>query len=555
MRNFGRVLLVPVFLSLAAVTPLSQQRSPLNNAAEPFAIKPGSSFAASGGSADVTAKKASRIAADILEAEAVIRGNSVYGKAVDNNELTKSALEGALRTLDPHSSYYDQRDWQDLLDEEDSGYTGMGATIANYSHDGVTNTYVLDTYAGSPAARAGLKFGDRIIAINGVKMSDQDDDIVRDQIRGNAGTSFKLTVERAATGSIETIDMRRARVALPSIPDAYILRPGVGYIQLSEGFNYTTSEEFETAMRELKARGMRALVLDLRENPGGIVDQAVKVAERFLPAGTTILTQRGRSRIDNRVWQSSNVAPETMPLVILVNENTASASEIVAGALQDNDRALLIGEKTFGKGLVQSVIDLPDKTGLTLTTARYLTPSGRSIQRDYSKLDLTDYYNHKSVMTEIDRPYFEARTVTDRRVYGGDGIQPDESVKAQKLTPDQAKLIDPLFFFAREVVNGRTPGNVFVSVSLSAPLVDEKLIASFDDYAVKSGEKISPSVVKANAEFIRLRLRYELTMAKSGSKVAQGVLIQDDAQVAKAVTLLPQAAQLARAAAEKRSQR
>ena len=293
-------------------------------------------------------------------------------------------------------------------------------------------------------------------------------------------------------------------------------------------------------------------MLDLRENPGGIVDQAVKVAERFLPAGTLILTQRGRARIDNRVWQSSNANPDTMPLVVLVNENTASASEIVSGALQDNDRALLVGEKTFGKGLVQSVIDLPDKTGLTLTTARYLTPSGRSIQRDYSKLDITDYYNHKSVMTDIDKPYFEARTVTDRRVYGGDGIQPDELVKAPKLTDDQQKLIDPLFFFAREIVNGRRPDNVFLPASFGGISVDDKLIASFGDYAVKAGDKISPSVVKANTDFIRLRLKYEIAMATSGSKAAQAVLIQDDAQVAKAVTLLPQAAQLARAAAAAR---
>jgi carboxyl-terminal processing protease len=549
MRILSRVFVLHVFLGLAAVSSLSQQKSALNNAAEPFAIRPGSSFAASGGSADIANAKASKIASEIVEAEAIIKANSISAKLIDNNELTKYALEGALRTLDPHSSYYDQRDWQELLEEEDSGYTGMGATIANYSHNGVTDTYVVATFAGSPAAKAGLKFGDRIVAVNGVKMTDRDDDIVRDQIRGNAGTSFRMTVERAATGRIEIVEIRRARVAQPSIPDAYILRPGIGYVQLSEGFNYTTSEEFETAMQGLKQRGMKALLLDLRENPGGIVDQAVKVAERFLPNGTLILTQRGRARIDNHVWQSSNANPETMPLVVLVNENTASASEIVSGALQDNDRALLVGEKTFGKGLVQSVIDLPDKTGLTLTTARYLTPSGRSIQRDYSKLDFVDYYNHKSVMTEIDKPYFEARTVTDRRVYGGDGIQPDEVVKAPKLSDDQAKLLDPLFFFAREIVNGRRPDSIFQPVTFSTAVVDDKLIASFDNYAVRTGDRISADIVRANADFIRLRLRYEIALATGGERAAQAVLIQDDAQVAKAVTLLPQAAQLARAAA------
>src|SRR3954447_213479 len=161
MRILSRVVVLPVFLGLAAVSSLSQQKSPLNNAAEPFAIRPGSSFSASGGAAKIANQKASKIASDIIDAEAIIKANSIYGKQVDSNDLTKYALEGALRTLDPHSSYFDQRDWQDLIEEEDSGYTGMGATIGNYSHNGVTDIYVLDTFPGSPAARAGLKFGDR----------------------------------------------------------------------------------------------------------------------------------------------------------------------------------------------------------------------------------------------------------------------------------------------------------------------------------------------------------------------------------------------------------
>ncbi|MBV9240699.1 MAG: S41 family peptidase [Acidobacteria bacterium] len=554
MRLVSRVVLPLVFLCFAAGVSLSQPRSLLNDAAEPFSLRPGSSFSASGGATDVANRKASKITADILEAEAIIKANSVYGKKLDPNDLTKHALQGALRTLDPHSTYFDQRDWQEMIDEEESGYTGMGATIANFRHGDTIDTYVLATYANSPAARAGLKFGDRIVAVNGIKASEQDDDVVRDQIRGNAGTAFKLTVERAATGRIETVEMRRGRVAQPSIPDAYMIRPGIGYIELSEGFNTTTYDEFDAAMQGLKRQGMKSLVLDLRDNPGGIVDQAVKVVERFLPAGTLILTQRGRTRMDNRVWRSTAVNPETMPLVVLVNQNTASASEIVSGALQDNDRALLIGEKTFGKVLVQAVIDLPDRTGLTLTTARYLTPSGRSIQRDYSKLDFADYYNHKSVMTDVDKPYFEARTVTDRRVYGGDGIQPDEAIKNPILTQDQSRLIDPVFFFVREMLNGRVNGSVFQPASFTTAAVDDKLVASFGDFAAKADDKLSTDVLKANSDFIRLRLRYELAMAADGPDAAQRVLTQDDLQVVKAVSLLPQSAQLARSAAEKRAQ-
>ncbi|MEO6050206.1 MAG: S41 family peptidase [Pyrinomonadaceae bacterium] len=194
-------------------------------------------------------------------------------------------------------------------------------------------------------------------------MTGKDSNVVRDKIRGGSGTIFRLTVERSATNRIETIEISRNRVPQPSIPDAYILRHGTGYIDLSEGFNYTTSDEFDAALQQLKRGGMRSLVLDLRGNGGGIVDQAIKVAEKFLPAGTLTLTQRGRTRIDNRVWKSTNTNPDQMPLVVLVNGQTASASEIVAGAFQNDDRAMIVGEKTFGKGLVQSVIDLPGSTG------------------------------------------------------------------------------------------------------------------------------------------------------------------------------------------------
>jgi carboxyl-terminal processing protease len=368
-----------------------------------------------------------------------------------------------------------------------------------------------------------------------------------------------MTVERAATNRVETISIRRNSVAQPSIPDSYMLRPGVGYIDLSEGFNYTTSDEFDAALAALKRQGLKSLVLDLRGNGGGIVDQAVKVAEKFLPAGTLILTQRGRARIDNRVWRSQRVAPETMPLVVLVNGETASASEIVAGAFQDNDRALIVGERTFGKGLVQSVIGLPGGAGLTLTSARYLTPAGRSIQRDYSQLDLYDYFHHKTPAAAAASSY-AAHTVTDRTVFGGDGIQPDEPVVSEKLTDTQAALLDPLFFFAREAVSGRVLNQesyrpaafVFGKRVLPADaVVSDSLVAAFNGYAAADG-KISPEVLKAENVFIRERLRYNLAMASFGSISAGQVLIENDPQVAAALATLPRAAQLALLAARVR---
>ncbi len=567
MNRLCRTAFALLLISTAVGRLPAQVNTPLNPGVDPFSIKSGSTFSASGGSGSSSVgsiAKRSPIADDIREAEEIISRNFA-GSKVANAELTKDALTGMLRSLDPHSNFYDAAEWKDLLDEQRSGYTGIGASISNFDRGGVMDTYVLSTFPDSPAWRAQLRFGDRIVAINGEKMTGKTSDVVRDKIRGETGTALRLTVERAATNRVETIDIRRGHVAQPSIPDAYILRPGIGYIDLSEGFNYTTADEFDAAMQELKGLGMRSLVLDLRGNGGGIVDQAVKVAGKFLPAGTLILTQRGRSRIDNRVWRSTNPMPETMPLVVLVNDETASASEIVAGAFQDDDRAMIVGEKTFGKGLVQSVIDLPYRSGLTLTTARYLTPSGRSIQRDYTKLDIYDYFNHKSPASAIDKPYFEARTITDRKVLGGDGIQPDEIVKPEALTTTRSVLIDPLFFFAREVVSGRvhnaesyrtTSFSFGRHVDAGDFRVTDELVDTFIDFAVKTlPGKFSADTLQREAAFIKLRLRYNIAMASYGSVSANQVLIEDDPQVAKAVETLPRAAQLAKAASNARQNR
>ncbi|HLM02295.1 MAG TPA: S41 family peptidase, partial [Pyrinomonadaceae bacterium] len=380
---------------------------------EPFKIERGTSFSASvpnrqhapenknlAGSANPNAVGTAQIQRDLAEALEIINDYYVDGRRVNYNHLTKSSIDSMLRTLDPHSNFYDAAEYRQMLEEQRSEYTGIGASIVNYTMDGATDTYVTSTFPDSPASRAGLRFGDKIVAVGGVRMSGKSSYHVREQIRGERGKIVRLTVERASTLKTETLEIRRNVVPQPSIPDAYLLRPGIGYIDLSNGFNYTTVEELETALEDLRQQGMTSLVLDLRDNPGGILEQSVKVAEKFLPAGNTIVTQRGRFAIDNRAWKSNNRAAENFPLVVLVNGGSASASEIVAGALQDYDRALIVGENTFGKGLVQSIINLPAGTGLTLTTAKYYTPSGRSIQRDYSSGNLYDYFRHKAGFEE-----------------------------------------------------------------------------------------------------------------------------------------------------------
>ncbi|MGH7783894.1 MAG: S41 family peptidase, partial [Candidatus Binatia bacterium] len=423
------------------------------------------------------------------------------------------------------------------------------------------DTYVIATFPGSASSRANLLFGDKIIAVDGKPVSGKDSIDVRDAVRGKSGSVVRVQIERANTGLVETVELRRGVVPQPSIPAYYMLRPGIGYVDMSEGFNYSTSSELATAIKDLHKHGMTSLVMDLRDNPGGIVDQAVKVAEQFLPAGSVILSQRGRYPIDTRVWRSTNKAPDQIPLVVLVNENTASASEIVAGALQDYDRALIIGDKTFGKGLVQNVINLPFGAGLTLTAARYYTPSGRSIQRDYSHLGMYDYYRSRTDLPENIRARFEAHTTTNRKVYGGDGIMPDDRILADTLNPVQAALLDNIFFFSRDLINGRVKGfERYVvpktakngrritgsEISVTDALVDAFLASA----KVDTRPEVAGRDLTDQKTFVRTRLRYDLAMSSFGSVDATQVLIEEDPQVAKAAEALPRAQQL-NASAEK----
>jgi carboxyl-terminal processing protease len=277
-----------------------------------------------------------------------------------------------------------------------------------------------------------------------------------------------------------------------------MIKPGVGYIDMTRGFNYTTTDELEEALTGLRARGASSLVLDLRNNPGGFLDQAINVAAVFLPSGQLILTQKGRRRQQDKPHFSRNRAADPTPLVILINEYSASASEIVAGAMQDHDRALIVGQTSFGKGLVQSIIPL-DRGALTLTSAKYYTPSGRLIQRDYSDGGFYDYYTHggSAALERKEAPPkptgSESKTDAGRAVYGGGGIAPDEAVERRPITNVQIRLRNPMFFFARELVNGRIPNETQFRV-------DGSIVEG--DHLQGSGFPLSPSVYLAFKNFL-----------------------------------------------------
>jgi carboxyl-terminal processing protease len=512
------------------------------------------------------------IEADVAEALTVIQDNYVDGSKLVYNDVFKSSIIGMLRTLDPHSNYYDAKEFEEQRADWRSEYYGIGATIGDRKIGATTDTYILATFEGTPAFRAGLRFGDRITEIDGQSVNGKPSSDVRDRLRGPRGTTVKVTVERASNGQKETVEITRDAVPQPTVPDAYFIKPGVGYIDMTRGFNYTTADEFISALDWLRSRGMTGLVVDLRGNGGGILDQAVRVAEQFLGTGQTILTQKGRgTRGMEREYKSENRSPDNTPLVVLVNRGTASASEIVAGAWQDHDRALIIGETSFGKGLVQSIMPLEYGTALTLTTSKYYTPSGRLIQRDYSNQSFYDYIYGRVNGTEPEtktqeKPKgAETHTDTGRPLYGGGGISPDESIKARTLSAQQVRLIDPIFAFAREMANGRiaTFNDYKVAgmpdftrnVAPSDFVVDDKVFKAFKEFVVAHTEdyKLTDAQLDRHREFVARQLRYDLTTAAFGSVKATQVLILDDPQVSKAIDSIPRARDLSTAASRGRN--
>ena len=548
----------------------AQQRpqSPVGSVGKPISGSPGTGRRSSRG----TSPAIPLIERDFDEALRVIQQNYVEGRSLDYNAVFKSSIIGMLRSLDPHSNYYDKEEYEELKTDQRSEYFGIGASIQNYVISDKPDTFITATFHNAPASRAGLRFGDRIVAVDGTPMSGKASIDVRDKIRGPRGSSVKITVERAADRRIQTVDITRDAVPQPSVPDAYLLKPGVGYVDMTRGFNYTTTDELQDALLTLHSKGATSIVLDLRNNPGGFLDQAIQVAEVFLPNGQLILTQKGRNGLRDNSYTSRNRSADPVPLVILINESTASASEIVAGAMQDHDRALIVGENSFGKGLVQSIIPLDYGGGLTLTSAKYYTPSGRLIQRDYSDNGLYDYYTQggskrlDQKADELKPSGPEKKTDTGRKVYGGGGIAPDETVSARTINTAQRRLLSPMFAFTRELVNGRLPGfpqyRVERGINFDKELqptdfpITEDVFKAFGQFVTQDPvfSSVSPLVAR-NRSFVELQLRYNIVTAAYGRQMADRVFVTtDDPQVERSIAAMPRARDLAMAATGRRVQ-
>jgi carboxyl-terminal processing protease len=507
---------------------------------------------------------------DVTDALSVIEGNYVGGASLNYNDVVKESVVGMLHTLDPHSNYFDAKENEQFRAEQNSQYYGIGATIGDLSDakGNVIATYIKATFKGAPANEVGLRYGDKIVEVNGTSMLGKPFTEVRGFLRGPLGSKAVVVVEHADTGKRQTVEITRGAVSQPSISEAYMIRPGVGYLNLNGGFNSTTWSEFVADMRMLKAQGMQQLILDLRNNPGGLVMQAYNIANAFLSAGQVVMTQKGRMEGVNETLVANNRYPDRSPLVVLVNRNSASASEILAGALQDHDRALIVGENSFGKGLVQGPIqnESPFKemgSMLLLTIAKYQTPSGRAIQRDYSNGELySDMYEGGSLRDEnidLDKPKGDAsRTDTGRAVYGGAGITQDVIVKPKTISIERArlqqKLVSPIFAYALELVNGRVKG--YESYRVDRPItfaydikatdfpVTPALYQNFKDFAAAKYH-VPAAQLDAEKEFVERILRSELITAAYGAQSSYQVYNDYDEQLLKAIDTLPQARQLA----------
>jgi len=492
--------------------------------------------------------------------EAIDLIHEKYVEEVEYESLTTTAIHGMLRTLDPHSNYYDRKSFEEMRMEQRSQYYGIGASIQG-RYRGV---YIIETFKDTPAAQAGLRYGDQIIAIDGKSVETWNSDQVRDNLRGELGVEVKVTVRRAARPEPVTVTLERAAVDLPSISSYYVVKPGVGYIALSRGFHSTTSDELTSAISALRAQGMNSLALDLRGNPGGFLDQAIRVADKFLQRGQIVLSVRGRDgRANDKDWPAESGMPETFPMTVLIDDSSASASEIVAGAIQDHDRGLIIGEPSFGKGLVQTIYPLYGGAGLTLTTARYYTPSGRLIQRDYSNGSSYEYHFRRNAnRAEAPRASHNdmRRTDTGRAVYGGGGIEPDIKIENPTISNMQAMIWQTgLFMFARELMVGR----VAVAANFKRDaiefdhqpqpgefVINDQVMKAYREFmadflARNQDTGLTMKMVDETFEWARKKIREEVLSAAYGVDTQKRMMVEEDPQLQRAIAEMPRSAQLA----------
>ncbi len=462
-----------------------------------------------------------------------------YAEKVDADKaIYDGAIPGMLRVLDPHSNFFDPKQYSALQEEQRGRYYGVGMQVGPRNN----KVIVIAPFAGAPAYRAGIRPGDIIVAIDGKATDNMTTSEVADLLKGPKGTTVHIAILRE--GNTKPVDFTVVRDEIPrySVDLHFLIRPGIGYLHIS-GFQETTEAETTAALDEMG--DLKGLILDLRNNPGGLLSEGVGVADKFLKKGQVIVSHHGRNSPE-KVYRAAHGSTQDYPIVVLVNHGTASAAEIVSGAIQDHDRGLIAGETTFGKGLVQTVYRLSENTGLALTTAKYYTPSGRLIQRDYSGVSLYDYYYNRNAddnsinsVKQDDANREVKLTDSGRTVYGGGGITPDVKIPPIKANKFQEELLRKYAFFnfcKHYLISHKIEKNF---------QVEDGVMQDFRSYLTEAKLPYTEKDLQDNNEWVRSSIKSELFVGAFGQQEGLRVQAESDPNVIKALELMPKAKELA----------
>jgi carboxyl-terminal processing protease len=461
-------------------------------------------------------------------------------------------IPGMLHALDPHSNFIEPKEYKEMMRKQMAHYYGVGMQI---TVDG-PKVVVMEPFPGSPAANADLRRGDWVYAVDGKQTCSDpctaanamDTGQVADMLRGPRGTQVRVTVKREG-GEPYTTTVTRDAIET-SVVDVFWLKPGVAYLGVSSFEASNIERDVQMGMKALDESKVNSLILDLRENLGGLVNEAVFLAGRFLRDGQVIVSQRGRMPGADETYKAkakdSKDPALKYPIIVLVNRNSASASEIVSGALQDHDRALVMGETTFGKGLVQQQVQMEDGSALLLTIAHYYTPSGRLIQRDYSHSSMMEYYNARPKTDGPASTDDVKSTDSGRKVYGGGGITPDEKYPPLKANVFQRHVLmlsnaalplqDAFWHFAESYFGPRKP-----AVGSETWTPDADVLSRFKDFLRSKGLTFTDAEFTSNQDWMRDRIRWEFLFRAYNKKVANQGKNQTDAEVLAAIDNMPKA--------------
>jgi len=475
-----------------------------------------------------------------------------YVDKVDSENLVYSAIRGMLATLDPHSSFFSPAEYARMRERQEGRYYGIGIQIVAADGD-ITATSVFE---GSPAYKKGVRPGDVIARIAGEDAKGWSTEQAVAKLKGPKGTSVQIELRRRGYEQLIPIQLTRDEVYIPTVPAYFMIDATTGYARLQD-FGENTDRDLKHALHELASKGMRRLLLDIRRNPGGPLDQAIKVANEFLPRGRMIVYTRGRvqnSDQDYRATEDGEFAD--IPIVMLANRDSASASEIVTGALQDHDRAYIVGETTFGKALVQSIYRVSGMAGLALTTAHYYTPSGRLIQRPWDAT-FDEYLSYGLKDQDVERSHNPSdlkRTDSGRPVYSGGGIEPDKRIAGPVEGFNPGRFGRQLFNrqeFERYAQRFTADGDMRIAQQSNGRkvvkanfVVDDAMVADFREQIKADKVKIDEDGFNKDADFIRAMIRFRIDEVVFGMSEARRHLITADPQAQVALSMFSEAQKL-----------